>query len=90
GEPSWRRLVLPTKDGGTFHSVTFYGRDVYALRDNGRLDVFKEMGRGDYKLARDVALAPASCCTSFQQYFHLKCDEHSLRVIVGKFGESVE
>ncbi|GJR13704.1 hypothetical protein Tco_0796356 [Tanacetum coccineum] len=90
GEPSWRRLLLPTKGGDTFHSVTFYGRDVYALRDNGRLDVFKEMGRGDYKLVRDVAQAPASCCTSFQQYFHLECDEHSLRVIVGKFGESVE
>nr|GEX52207.1 Toll/interleukin-1 receptor (TIR) domain-containing protein [Tanacetum cinerariifolium] len=46
--------------------------------------------RGDNKLVRDVAQAPASCCTSFQQYFHLECDEHSLRVIVGKFGESVE
>nr|GEU93608.1 hypothetical protein [Tanacetum cinerariifolium] len=73
-----------------FTSMTFYGRDLYALREDGGFDVFIEMGRENNKWWRDVAKAPASCCSSLPECFHLRCDQHNLRVIVGKFRESVE
>ncbi|GKA93161.1 hypothetical protein Tco_0815147 [Tanacetum coccineum] len=90
GEPSWRRISLDIWGDKFFNSITFYGRDLYALREDGGFDVFKEMGRENQKWCRGVAKAPASCCTSLPQCFHLRCDRHIVRVIVGKFGESVE
>nr|GEW40339.1 Toll/interleukin-1 receptor (TIR) domain-containing protein [Tanacetum cinerariifolium] len=90
GEPSWRIIFLDVWGGKFFNSITFYGRDLYALREDGGFDVFKEMGRKNQKWRRDVAKAPKSCCTSLRQCFHLRCDKHIIRVIVGKFGESVE
>ncbi|GKB73112.1 hypothetical protein Tco_0934524 [Tanacetum coccineum] len=90
GEPSWRRTVLNIRGYEYFTSITFYGRDLYALRGDGGFDIFKEMGRENHKWWRDVAKAPASCCTSVPQCFQLRCDQHILRVIVGTFGESVE
>ncbi|GKA69911.1 Toll/interleukin-1 receptor domain-containing protein [Tanacetum coccineum] len=90
GEPSWRRMFLDVWGDTFFNSVTFYGRDLYALREDGGFDVFREMGRENHAWWRDVAKAPTSCCTSLPQCFHLRCDQHILRVIVGKFGESVE
>nr|GEW38803.1 hypothetical protein [Tanacetum cinerariifolium] len=73
-----------------FTSITFYGRDLYALMEDGGFDVFSQMGRENHKWWYDEAKAPASCCSSLPECFHLKCDHHNLRVIVGKFGESVE
>ncbi|GJW10032.1 hypothetical protein Tco_1575859 [Tanacetum coccineum] len=90
GEPSWRRMFLDVWGDTFFNSVTFYGRDLYALREDGGFDVFREMGRENHAWWRDVAKAPASCCTSVPQCFQLRCDQHILRVIVGTFGESVE
>nr|GEX44176.1 hypothetical protein [Tanacetum cinerariifolium] len=85
GEPSWRSIVLYIRGNEYFTSITFYGRDLYALREDGGFDVFKEMGRENHRWWRDVAKAPASCCSSLP-----RCDQHNLRVIVGKFGKSVE
>nr|GEZ78935.1 hypothetical protein [Tanacetum cinerariifolium] len=90
GEPSWRRMVLNIQGYEYYNSITFYGRDLYALRGDEGFDVFKEIGRGNQKWWREVAKAPASCCKSFTQCFHLRCDKHNLRVIVGKLGELVE
>ncbi|PWA82111.1 hypothetical protein CTI12_AA181340 [Artemisia annua] len=88
GEPSWRRFVLGIWDDKFFNSGTLYGRDLYALREDGG-DVFREMGTEAPSRER-LAKAPTSCCKSLPQCFLLKCDQHLLRVIVGKFGESVE
>ncbi|GJV14796.1 hypothetical protein Tco_1360119 [Tanacetum coccineum] len=90
GEPSWRRINLSVSGDKCFNSVTFYGRDLYALREDGGFDVFRDMGRENHAWWRYLDEAPASRCTSLPQCFHLKCDRHTLRVIVGKFGESVE
>nr|GEW42884.1 hypothetical protein [Tanacetum cinerariifolium] len=90
GEPSRRSNVLYIRGNAYFTSITFYGRDLYALKEDGGFDVFEEMGRENHKWWRDVAKAPASCCSSLSECFHLRCDQHNLRVIVGKFGESVE
>nr|GEZ67600.1 hypothetical protein [Tanacetum cinerariifolium] len=90
GEPSWRRLSLNVRGEDSFTSITFYGQDLYALRWDGEFDIFKEMGRENLKWWRDIAKAPASCCTSEPQCFQLRCNQHILRVIVGMFGEPVE
>ncbi|PWA58274.1 hypothetical protein CTI12_AA399370 [Artemisia annua] len=73
----------------TINSVTFYGQDLYVLMDDGGLAVLKKID-SETPRVRVLAKAPASCCASLPQCFHLQCDRHILRVIVGKFGESVE
>ncbi|PWA42475.1 hypothetical protein CTI12_AA544390 [Artemisia annua] len=88
GKPSWRRILLDVRDGKTINSVTFYGQDLYVLRDDGGLAVFSIMDSAAPIWVCD--LAPVSCCPSLPQCFHLKCDQHLLRIIVAKFGESVE
>ncbi|GJR70246.1 hypothetical protein Tco_0016311 [Tanacetum coccineum] len=90
GEPSWRRTPLDVTGGNILYSVTFYGRDLYGMRYDGGLNVWKEMDKKNCLWVRDVAKAPTSYCKSLPQCFQLKCDQHLLRVIVGKFGESVE
>ncbi|GJX70717.1 hypothetical protein Tco_0307888 [Tanacetum coccineum] len=91
GEPSWRRVVLDIAGDGfsSYRFLTLYGQDLYAMSADGELAVYKEIGREDYCWERNVAQAP-SCCASFPQSFQVRCDEHLLQVIVGKFGESVE
>ncbi|GKD36520.1 hypothetical protein Tco_1252029 [Tanacetum coccineum] len=91
GEPSWRHVRLDLdNDLCSYPFLTLYGHDLYAMRDNGGLDVYKEMGREDLCWERYVRPAPTSCCTSFPQSYQVRCEEHLLQVIVGKFGESVE
>ncbi|PWA67922.1 hypothetical protein CTI12_AA313560 [Artemisia annua] len=90
GEPSWRTTSLNVRGDKFFKYLTFYGRDLYALREDGGFDFFREMGREDHAWFRHAAKGPASCCKSLPQCFQLICDQHLLRVIVGKFGESVE
>ncbi|PWA88479.1 hypothetical protein CTI12_AA120140 [Artemisia annua] len=90
GEPSWRKIRLDVTGGEFFHSFTFYGRDLYALRDDGGLDVFEEIGREGHSWVRNVAQAPTSCGKSSQQSFQVRCEGHLLQVIMGKLGESVE
>ncbi|GKD25715.1 Toll/interleukin-1 receptor domain-containing protein [Tanacetum coccineum] len=87
GEPSWRRIPFDIDDYYHFSSLTLYGRDLYALRDEIGLYMFKEVG-GD--CAWEPAKSPTSCRTSFLRSSLLSCDQHLLHVIVGKFGESVE
>ncbi|GKB08031.1 hypothetical protein Tco_0836315 [Tanacetum coccineum] len=91
-EPSWHRIELDYSY--TFCFPTFYGRDLYALCDNGELHVFKDLDLGgdDYSFKDYIAGDPESCCTSRdqQQHFLTKCDQHLLLVIVGLSGESVE
>ncbi|GKA48239.1 hypothetical protein Tco_0741197 [Tanacetum coccineum] len=61
GEPSWRRNLLDIWGDDCYSSLTVFGRDLYALRDDRGLDSFL-----------------------------LRCGEHLLQVILGKFEESVE
>ncbi|GJW08028.1 hypothetical protein Tco_1570451 [Tanacetum coccineum] len=90
GGPSWRKIILNVKDGDMFSSFTFYGRDLYVLRDDGVLDIFEEIGREGHSWVRNVAQAPTSCGTYFPESFQVRCEQHLLRVIMGRFGESVE
>ncbi|PWA99297.1 hypothetical protein CTI12_AA009940 [Artemisia annua] len=90
GEPSWRKILLDIYGDDCFSSLTLFGRDLYALRDDRGLDVFKEIGREDHLWKPNAAKAPTNCCKSLSQSFLLRCDQHLLHVIVGKFGESVE
>ncbi|GJV52473.1 Toll/interleukin-1 receptor domain-containing protein [Tanacetum coccineum] len=87
GKPSWRRIPFDIDDYYHFSSLTLYGRDLYALRDEIGLYMFKEVG-GD--CSWEPAKTPTSCRTSFLRSSLLSCDQHLLHVIVGKFGESVE
>ncbi|GKF00572.1 hypothetical protein Tco_0023922 [Tanacetum coccineum] len=88
---TWRHVRLDLDDDlCSYPFLTLYGHDLYAMRDNGGLDVYKEMGREDLCWERYVRPAPTSCCTSFPQSYQVRCEEHLLQVIVGKFGESVE
>ncbi|GJU23913.1 hypothetical protein Tco_1157255 [Tanacetum coccineum] len=89
-EPSSRTIVFNVTDGKMINSVTFYGRDVHALRDDGGLDVFKKMDGEACLWVHDLAKAPTSCCKSLPYCFHMICDQNILLVIVDKFGESVE
>ncbi|GJW00483.1 hypothetical protein Tco_1555734 [Tanacetum coccineum] len=78
GEPSWRKILLHVTRGEMFNSFTFYGRDLYALRDDGGLDVFEEIGREGHLWVRNVAQAPTSCGTSSPQSFQVRCEQHLL------------
>ncbi|GJT20962.1 hypothetical protein Tco_0890899 [Tanacetum coccineum] len=91
-----QELICDFKIKGSSFSVPptspdLFGRDLYDLRDDRGLDVFDEMVREDqYSWKPNVAKAPTSCCASLARSFLLRCDQHLLHVIMGKFGESVE
>ncbi|PWA91887.1 hypothetical protein CTI12_AA058900 [Artemisia annua] len=93
GEPYWHTVFLDF-DGDNYQFFTLNGLeslDLYAMKANGELDIYKEMGKEYYSWERTVCPAPTSCCTSFRQSFLVRCEEHGfLQVIVGEFGESVE
>lgn len=90
GEPYWHRVLLDF-DGDDYQFFTINGLDLYAMKANGGLDIYKEMGKENYCWERTVCPAPTSCCTSFRQSFLVRCEEHGfLQVILGQFGESVE
>ncbi|XP_071719486.1 uncharacterized protein [Rutidosis leptorrhynchoides] len=86
GEPSWR--VIHLDDDHNFrYSLTFIGRDLYALGQDGEVIAFKDFGKEE---VRRIVLskAPISSCDAMSQYFLMSCDEHLLVVIVGdEFGE---
>ncbi|PWA86169.1 hypothetical protein CTI12_AA142720 [Artemisia annua] len=90
GEPSWRKILLDVSGGEMFNSLTFCGRDLYALRDDGLLDIFEEIGREGHSWVRNVAQAPTSWGASSPESFQVRCEQHLLRVIMGRFGESIE
>nr|GEU96332.1 zinc finger, CCHC-type [Tanacetum cinerariifolium] len=92
GEPSWDRVSLDF-NGKDYQFFTLYGPeslDLYAMKANGELDIYKEMGEEYYCWERTVCPAPTSCCTSLRQSFLVRCEERFLQVILGEFGESVE
>nr|GEU76767.1 hypothetical protein [Tanacetum cinerariifolium] len=93
GEPSWDRISLDFV-GDDYQFLTSYGQleslDLYAMKANGGLDIYKEMGGEYYRWERTVIPAPTSCCTSLRQSFLVRCEERFLQVILGEFGESVE
>ncbi|PWA51700.1 hypothetical protein CTI12_AA272760 [Artemisia annua] len=93
GEPSWRRVVLDF-EGDDYQFFTLNGLeslDLYAMKANGGLDIYKDMGGEYYYWERTLCPAPTSCCTSFRQSFLVRCEERGfLQVILGQFGESVE
>ncbi|GJX96982.1 hypothetical protein Tco_0352780 [Tanacetum coccineum] len=95
GEKSWRLVSLDDVDDDGHHVhfnfPTLYGEDVYALRDDGELHVFKNLAQEDLSWKKDVVVkAPRSCCRFPVEYFLTKCDQHLLLVFVDHFGESIE
>ncbi|XP_071708049.1 uncharacterized protein [Rutidosis leptorrhynchoides] len=84
-DPSWRFLHLGDDD--YIYSLTFIGRDLYALGKEGQVIVFKTLGEGEIRKFV-LTKAPVSSCNSMAtQYFMMSCGEHLLIVIVGEFGE---
>ncbi|PWA34801.1 hypothetical protein CTI12_AA615670 [Artemisia annua] len=88
-ESSWQPIVVGTEPN-SMRFPTFFGQDLYALDGDGKLIGFKELGEEDYSSAFVEATVPIGCCTSPTRYYLMKCDQNLLKVIVGKFGESVE
>ncbi|XP_076942979.1 F-box/kelch-repeat protein At1g57790-like [Bidens hawaiensis] len=91
-DSTWRRFLLNFGDDDpySYHFLTFYGQDVYALCNYKGVHVFRDMSEVGRSLDVVVDEVPRSRCRSPAQYFLLVCDEHLLLVTVGKFGESVE
>ncbi|KAJ9539768.1 hypothetical protein OSB04_026274 [Centaurea solstitialis] len=87
GEPIWRRLVMDVSFSLEF--PTFCGRDVYGLRSQGRVDVFREVGPG-YVWEVVVDRLPTIDSCSAVDYFLTTCNQHLLLLMVGDFGEAVE
>lgn len=77
-------------DPYSFRFPTFHGQDLYALFNDGGLDVFTDIGEEYYSWGQVLAEAPKGCCRFSAQNFLVKCDQHFLLVIVDEFGESVE
>ncbi|PWA87067.1 hypothetical protein CTI12_AA135500 [Artemisia annua] len=91
-EQSWHRISLDFEghDPYVFRFSTFYDRDLYALFDDGGIDVLRITSEEDFCWDHVLAKSPKSCCRTPTQYFLASCDQHLLLVIVGEFGESVE
>nr|GFC14638.1 cation/H+ exchanger, cation/H+ exchanger, CPA1 family [Tanacetum cinerariifolium] len=86
-EPFWRALGVGPY---SIRFLTFMGRDLYTLRNEGELIHFKDLGEDDYSVKLDEAKATRVCCRSPAQYYLMTRDQHLLLVVVGKFGECVE
>ncbi|PWA54002.1 hypothetical protein CTI12_AA439880 [Artemisia annua] len=90
-EAIWRSLGITIDiDQYSFPFPTLHGQDLYALCNEGGLDVFRRHGEVNYSWEHGIAKPPTSSCGSSTQYILAKCDKHLLLVIMGKFGESVE
>lgn len=84
-EPSWR--ILPI-DFGDVCFATFYGQDLYALCNNGKVHVFRDLVEDEFSREQVVAELPG--IRSWEQHYIMKCDQHLLLVIVGEDGCYVE
>ncbi|GJY87788.1 putative RNA-directed DNA polymerase [Tanacetum coccineum] len=91
-DPLWNKIDLDFDgdDPYGFYFPTFFGQDVYALCDEGKLVVFKEIMSEENFSWEDVADAPVCCDKIRRQYFLVKCDERVILVSVGEFGDNVE
>ncbi|PWA68600.1 hypothetical protein CTI12_AA303240 [Artemisia annua] len=70
----------------SFRFPTFHDKDIYALCNDGRLDVIRETGEEEYSL-KTVVAKPPSCGGSS---FLVECEQNLLLVIVGTLDESVD
>ncbi|GKB96298.1 hypothetical protein Tco_0982435 [Tanacetum coccineum] len=70
----------------SFHFPTFHDNDIYALCNDGRLDVIREMDEEEYPLETVVAKPPSCGGSSFL----VECEQHLLLVIVATLEESVD
>ncbi|GKB49986.1 PAZ domain-containing protein [Tanacetum coccineum] len=87
-EQSWLRIILEFEDLDPYSFLfsTFYGQEIYALADDGGIDVFKKIGYQDYCWDRVLSKSENRGCRSFLA----SCDQHILLVIVGEFGKSID
>ncbi|GKD23717.1 hypothetical protein Tco_1225420 [Tanacetum coccineum] len=78
------------KPGGdlpySFRFPTFHDKDIYALSNDGRLGVIREIDEEEYTLETVVAKPPGCVGSSFL----VECEQHLLLVIVGTLEESVD
>ncbi|GKA37864.1 cation/H+ exchanger, CPA1 family protein, partial [Tanacetum coccineum] len=103
-EPTWLK-VFHNSIPPTICFSSFYGRDLYALCEDGKVIVFNNLGnrspdccgnRNSYKSFYGncykivVAEAPESVCGSLTQKFLTKCEQHLLLVCVSEYGKHVQ
>ncbi|XP_076911452.1 F-box/kelch-repeat protein At1g57790-like [Bidens hawaiensis] len=90
--PSWQgyRLDFGTHAPYSFHLPIFSGRDIYALCNNRKIAIFRNIGKEDFywEVVKDKALR--SCCKHRSKLYLSKCDQHLLLVIVSDVGTSIE
>ncbi|PWA82326.1 hypothetical protein CTI12_AA176570 [Artemisia annua] len=86
-EPAWRTLDTHPHN---VCSSSFYGRDLYALCEQGELIVINNLAREDYSWKLVETEAPKGYCRSSTRYFLGNFDQHRLLVSVGAYGEAVE
>ncbi|PWA84602.1 hypothetical protein CTI12_AA005490 [Artemisia annua] len=91
-DPLWLKIDLDFDgdDPYAFYFPTFFGQDVYALCDEGKLVAFKEIMSEENFFWEDVADAPVCCEKIWRQYFLVKCHQRVILVTVGEFGGNVE
>ncbi|XP_071738241.1 uncharacterized protein [Rutidosis leptorrhynchoides] len=85
---SWR-LVPIDDDDDRRYSLTFIGRDLYALSKDGEVFVFKNLDKREVQKTILAEAPPPISSSCDSQYFLINCDdEHLLLVVVGEeFGE---
>ncbi|GJT78836.1 hypothetical protein Tco_1045561 [Tanacetum coccineum] len=70
----------------SFRFPTFHDKHIYALSNDGRLDVIREINEEEYTLETVVAKPPGCVGSSFL----VECEQHLLLVIVFTLEESVD
>ncbi|PWA44327.1 hypothetical protein CTI12_AA527470 [Artemisia annua] len=88
-EPSWCEFALDY-DPHSIYRLTFYGQHLYALRKEGELIVFSNMGKEDYSCKVVVAEGPKRCSGSSIENYLTKYDQHLLLVSVDERGRHIK
>ncbi|PWA56760.1 hypothetical protein CTI12_AA414480 [Artemisia annua] len=89
-DETWRELRSGTDPLPPVCFSDFYGRNVYISCERGELCVINNIGEKGHSWGPVEAEAPKGSSRSTKQYFITNCDQHTLLVTVGEFGEAVE
>nr|GEZ35766.1 hypothetical protein CTI12_AA299450 [Tanacetum cinerariifolium] len=80
-------LLLSRTNKSTF---VFCRLDLYALREDGKVIVFSNLGKPNYSYKVVVAEAPESVCGSLAQRFLTNSEQHLLLVCMSEYGKHVQ